>query len=180
METSRLSTKDIRIAIRGFNKAFGRPVNTMPADLTVTERELLAKLLIEEAVESVVLGLGCDVKIDVEAGRPIDEQYIRVEHREGVLYDPIEYADGMGDVNVVIHFSSHWAGFNLDRITHHINDSNMSKTVDGKALINGETPGYREHEPGFDPAKPIGKILKGPNFWDAKPGIVDILKRGNY
>lgn len=170
-----------RDAVRDFNLAFGRPVNESLANLTVTERELLGKLLIEEAVETVVLGLGLDVAIDVKAGRPADEAFVKVEHREGVKYDPVEFADGLGDVNIVIHFSAHWAGFNLDRVTDHINDSNMSKLdPSGKPIINGETEGFRQGQDGFDSSKPIGKILKSPQFWDAKPGIEGIIQEGNH
>lgn len=193
-----------RDAVRDFNLAFGRPVNESLANLTVTERELLGKLLIEEAIETVTLGLGLKLVVKprwvAESNMQVEllhddnsptEGELTLVLNEGQKYDPVEFADGLGDVNIVIHFSAHWAGFNLDRVTDHINDSNMSKLdPSGKPIINGETPGYQNglraldnseyDEPGFDPTKPIGKILKSPQFWDAKPGIEGIIQEGNH
>lgn len=175
-----------RERIKQFNIAFGRPVNTMPITPSVSDRILLGKLLLEETLETLTLGLGLCVYDQAGIVADASGTRLTVEHREGDKYDPVETADGMGDVNVVNHHIAHWLGFNLDRITAHINDSNMSKLgEDGKAIINGVTPGYEEagpdgiHAEGFDPSKPIGKILKGPNFWDAKPGIPAILALGN-
>ena len=178
--------KTIREKIAAFNYAFDRPVNSMPIQPTVSERLLLGKLLLEETIETLALGLGLRVVVDFDPRLDKHQQYVSVTHEEGCLYDPVETADGQGDVNVVNHFMAHWLGFNLDKITDHINDSNMSKLVNGEPIINGETEGYRHfndgivpHEPGYDPTKPIGKILKGPDFWDAKPGIPAILEEGN-
>jgi predicted HAD superfamily Cof-like phosphohydrolase len=179
----RMTTRE---RIRNFNKAFGRPVNDSYTPVDIETRELLGKLLLEEAVEYVVKGLGCDVKIDIEAGRPKDEGYFRVEHREGVQLDPLEITDGLADVNVVIHFNSHWHGINLDRATEIVDDSNMSKLdPHGLPIINGVTVGYRAMgwdgwaatpaESKYDSTKPIGKILKGPDFYPPTAYLSELI-----
>lgn len=198
-----------REKIKAFNESFGRPWNVNVVDLTVSDRLLLAKLLLEETLETITLGLGIDLKLvshdptdpneytadgDMLPDRLYDNDSdslysLDLVHNEGRFYDVVETADGLSDVNVVIHFAAGWAGMNLDKLTSHINDSNMSKlAVDGTPIINGITPGYRDEcsdgpdvsEAGYDPSKPHGKILKGPNFWDAKPLILSILEEGNY
>lgn len=201
-----LSTRE---RIRRFSLAFGRPVNEVLASPSVSDRLLLGKLLIEEAVETVTLGLGLTLSL-LNDGEVVDTfieggaEYVVMDagetgwplialtHLEGDKYDPGETADGLGDVNVVIHFMAHWLGMNLDRITAHIDDSNMSKLgEDGKAIINRCVDEECRENDGIDdlpceieshlidPSKPAGKILKGPNFWDAKPGIPAILAEGN-
>lgn len=174
----------IREKIALFNRAFNRPVNSMPIEPTVEERLLLAKLLLEETLETICLGLGLAISYQNPNGTTqvsIDASRFDVTTRIMRDYDPIETADGQADVNVVNHFMAHWLGFNLDALTDHVNNSNMSKLVDGKPIINGE--GLAAPTTGettlFDPTKPLGKILKGPNFWDAKPGIPVILEEGN-
>lgn len=184
-----MNTRDM---IRKFNEAFGRPVNTEVVSLTVSDRELLGKLMFEEVVEYVTLGLGLKIMHndgveDICVFSP--EETLTLQLDEGKFYDPIESADGLGDINVVAHFAAHWHGFNLDAVTREVHLSNMSKLDEnGEAIINGETKGYRdsyalqtnvdpapmsERESGFDPTKPIGKIIKGPNF--QKPDIASVL-----
>lgn len=170
-----------REQVRAFNNAFERPVHESWTNMSVTDRILVGKLLLEEVREYIEKGLGLDFVID---GRRFSEAHetMDLEHFEGRVVDPVECVDGLADVNIVIHFNAHWHGFNLDRATTIVNDSNMSKlAADGTPIINGVTEGYRdkanlaEHnigegwaddEEGFDPNKPIGKILKGPNYWE--------------
>lgn len=170
-----------REQVRAFNNAFERPVHESWTDMSVTDRILVGKLLFEEVHEYITKGLGLDFVID---GRRFSEAHetMDLEHFEGRVVDPVEVVDGLADVNIVIHFNAHWHGFNLDRATTIVNDSNMSKLgQDGRPIINGVTDGYRadvlyagraegdteyRNEDGYDPAKPIGKILKGPNYWE--------------
>lgn len=168
---SGLSTRE---KIRLFSLAFGRPINQSPIQLAMADRELLGRLLFEETIETLTKGLGLKVTVpgwdnsdfaDDERDAEDCTEHLQVHLNEGQKYDPIESADGLGDVNVVIHFMAHWMGFNLDLVTDEIHESNMSKLdLNGSAIINGESPGFMENEPGYDPSKPFGKILKGPNF----------------
>lgn len=141
--------------IRDFNIAFGRPVNDKLVRLSVTERELLGKLMLEECLEYICDGLGLRILINDDAEvmpsrnepgyvyypewRDFDPACpgLKLEIDEGRKYDPIESADGLADINVVAHFAAHWHGFDLDSATEYVNDSNMSKLgKDGKAIIN--------------------------------------------
>lgn len=178
-----------RERIRQFNLAFGRPVNSTPTTPTVSERLLLGKLLLEETLETITKGLGLTlVSATSQGGYSINPSRLDLAHNEGDKFDLIETIDGQADVNVVNHFMAHWIGFNLDVATELVDDSNMSKLdpVTGGALINGVTPGYQAnykpdgdmHEPGFDPAKPIGKILKGPAYYDVQPVLRNAVLMG--
>ena len=192
-----------RERIRRFNLAFGRPVNESWTDLTVSERELLGKLLFEEVVEYVTKGLGLQITIEQSSKCEIEgdvSNYLILELNEGQPLNPIECVDGLADVNVVAHFAAHWHGFNLDYATEVVDDSNMSKLDDeGKPIINEEIDCetcqgtgelYDSHETmkvcndcrGYqqvlrDPTRPIGKILKSPNF--REPDLQSVIDQGN-
>lgn len=160
-----------REQVRGFNNAFERPVHESWTNMSVSDRLLVGELLLEEVVEYVTKGLGLEVRVTAHpvgarltsGDEPLEQAVIdiAVNHREGCVVNPIECVDGLADVNIVIHFNAHWHGFNLDRATTIVNDSNMSKLgQDGRPIIN------TEGSDSYDPAKPIGKILKGPNYWE--------------
>jgi hypothetical protein len=169
---------DTRQKIRFFQLANQRPVNSefqmeLPADVRV----LLGSLLLEEAVEYAVKGLGLRVAIDFIPGMDKSAQYFKVEATDHPL-NPKEICDGLADVDVVNHFCAHWHGFNLNYATHVANESNMTKLDDnGEPIINGVTPGYLQGEPGYDPEKPIGKILKSNNF--REPDFDAVIAFGN-
>lgn len=169
-----------REQVRAFNNAFERPVHESWTNMSVTDRLLVGQLLLEEVVEYIQKGLGLRIASDMDARlysatieQPLGD-HLKLVHDEGRVVDPVECVDGLADVNVVIHFNAHWHGFNLDRATTIVNDSNMSKLDEkGKPIINGITEGYhmlsdagQDDEAGFDPHKPLGKILKGPNYWE--------------
>lgn len=157
-----------RELIRDFNIAFGRPVNDELTPPSVSDRILLGKLILEECVETLTKGLGLTIHAkDVMNIRPDN---FDVVHREGDLFDAVETIDGLADMNVVIHFMAHWMGMNLDAATEIVNDSNMSKLgEDGRPIINDPAGDW------FDDSKPIGKILKGPNYWDAQPKLRELI-----
>lgn len=181
-----MNTRDM---IREFSLAFGRPVHDDLTIPSVSDRILLGKLLLEECVETITKGLG--LTIHTRDVMNVSEGNFDVVHLEGRIFDDVETIDGLADVNVVIHFMAHWMGMNLDRATEIVHESNMSKLAeDGKPIINGETPGYRDaaclaelnigegfadDEEGFDASKPVGKILKGPNYWDAQPKLTQLI-----
>lgn len=157
-----------RELIRDFNIAFGRPVNDELTPPSVSDRILLGKLILEECVETLTKGLGLTIHAkDVMNIRPDN---FDVVHREGDLFDAVETIDGLADMNVVIHFMAHWMGMNLDAATEIVNESNMSKLgEDGRPIINDPAGDW------FDDSKPIGKILKGPNYWDAQPKLRELI-----
>lgn len=192
-----MEKKSTRELIRDFQIAFERPVNTEVVGLSGTERELLGCLLLEETLEYVTKGLGLKLFVNADALKfdsfnsavvcRRGEDHLHLELDEGQKYDPIESADGLGDVNVVAHFAAHWHGFNLDEVTEEINASNMSKLgADGKPIINScLRDSDPTHDCGLSPegcvlmdyTKPIGKILKGPNY--RKPNVADVIYKLN-
>lgn len=161
---------ETREMIREFSKAFGRPVNNVPTTPSVTDRLLLGKLLLEETLEYIEKGLGLDLTYE---GDILDGSLMTLGHSEGQRYDPVEAADGLGDVNVIIHFNALWEGIDLTAVTNEIHRSNMSKLGPaGEPIVNGvgiacEGGSY------YDPSKPAGKILKGPNY--SPPNLLPIL-----
>lgn len=176
-----------------FSHAFGRPVNESPVQLTVTERELLGRLIFEECVEYVTKGLGLKITTNLDhavidsfhnvtlADRGGDSFVLELD--EGQPYDPIESADGLGDLNVLVHFNSLWHGFDIDAVTYEIFLSNMSKLDGfGDPITNRcewDTDGEGCHHESTeqctltDSTKPIGKILKGPNYFP--PDIARVI-----
>lgn len=181
-------TKGTRELIREFSTAFGRPVNTRAVELSVEDRLLLGKLIVEETLEYVTKGLGLTLWDDQgDELVELDADAIILTH-EGLPYDPIESADGLGDIEVVAHFNAHWHGFNLDAVLREVHDSNMSKLdEDGNPLINrcAGKPFHDDPIPEdcsdvnhlWDPRQPVGKILKGPNF--RKPDLAKVIALGN-
>lgn len=195
---------DTRQKIRFFQLAFNRPVNSQWAMLSQEERILLGSILLEEVMEYCQKGLGLDLKMEAydvsdpdcytddsftvckpgcgysdEVDAIIKPKLTIPNEDPGVNWK--EVIDGLADCDVVTNFNAHWHGFNLNYATHVVNESNMSKLgADGQPIINGVTPGYREDElpdSMFDPGKPIGKILKGPNF--REPDFTEVLAFGN-
>lgn len=167
-----------RELIRDFNIAFGRPVNDELTPPSVSDRILLGKLILEECLETLQKGLGLSIVHECNGGeysevlshKALEHGELIVRHDEGHMFDAVETIDGLADMNVVIHFMAHWMGMNLDRATEIVNDSNMSKLgEDGKPIINDPAGDW------FDDSKPIGKILKGPNYWDAQPKLRELI-----
>src|SRR3546814_14688617 len=135
-----------------FQLAFQRPLNNILQDsLSIGDRVLLAKLLLEEAVEYCTKGLGFKVYVNAYPPSAMTEEYgdqpDEIEVIDvGCPIDVIECADGLGDVTVVAHFCAHWHGINLDKITYEINRSNMSKLgADGEPIINECKQKTEEH-----------------------------------
>lgn len=161
-----------REKIEHWMKVFECQWNDVPVMLTVSQRELLGKLLLEECLESLVKGLGLLVFVSVTPTSMETE----VRLNEGQPYNPIEFADGLADTAWVAYYNARVAGFNLDDVIDEVYESNMSKLdADGRPIHNmcrhDAIPGANpsgveclEDSHLIDPTKPRGKILKGPNF----------------
>ena len=151
-----------------FHAVFGFPAaQTLVLNPTVTDRERRLRLIFEEFCE-LCEAMGFKLAAS-HAGWEI-------RHVEGSRYDPVETADALGDLNVVVNGTSVELGIPQIDIDREIFLSNMTKLAsDGTAIVNGITEGYREGEDGFRPDAPIGKGLKGPNY--VNPNIPAILYR---
>lgn len=149
-----------------FHESFGLVSNTtIVISPSVSDRERRLRLILEEFKE-LVEAMGFNLVADDCDGDTITVMdSLTVEHIEGSRYCPIETADALGDLNVVVNGTAVEFGIPLPIINQEIFLSNMSKLGnDRKPIINGVTASYREGEPGFRSDAPIGKALKGPNY----------------
>lgn len=132
----------------------------------VEERILRAKLLLEEVVETIA-AMGLAITSKDMVGWHSDK--FGIVHREGVLYDPIEVADGLADVKVIANGTALCFGIPQDEVDYEVWASNMTKVgADGKAIVNQcNVIGCMSGKDGLcapshliDPAQPVGKVLK--------------------
>lgn len=82
-----------------------------------------------------------------------------------------DIADAIGDQLYILcgTIAVHGLQDKIVDVFNAIHESNMSKLgLDGKPIINGKQV--------FDESKPIGKILKGPNYFTPTSQIEEILK----
>src|SRR3546814_4438154 len=114
-----------------------RPLNNiLQESLSIEDRVLLAKLLLEETVEYCTKGLGLKVYVNAYPPSAMTEEYgDQTDEIEvidvGCPIDVIECADGLGDVNVVAHFCAEWHGITLDKFTSEIHRS----IVDRRSVV---------------------------------------------
>lgn len=186
---------NVRQMIREFALAFKRPVNSEPVMLSVSDRLLLGKLLLEETLEYCTKGLGLElVMADYDPGASDGDTVfdasgidrLKLQLDEGRTMNLKEVIDGLADVQVVAHFNAHWHGFNLDYATKVVHESNMSKLDDeGQPIIN-ECLTLQTHDDHIcnlepcallDESKPRGKILKSKNFFE--PDFTEVINFGN-
>lgn len=173
-----------------FHTICGIPTPEGPIMPTVTQREQRLRFILEEFLELVeAMGFQIAVNNDAEVtgefiengaeyvtldcdGKPA----ITVRHVEQSRYDVVETADALGDLNVVVNGTGVEFGIPMHFIDYEVYCSNLSKVPpNGEPIRNGITPGYRagdpnmidwprEHESGYRPDAPIGKILKPESF----------------
>lgn len=83
----------------------------------------------------------------------------------GMARNGKEVMDALGDLNYVDTGMAIEMGYDPRPVLDEIHAGNMTKLgEDGKPIINGITPGYRQGEAGFDSTARLGKVLKGPNY----------------
>jgi len=114
-----------------FHKAFECVMNDSPTLVDRETFELRFKLLQEE-----------------------NEEYLEACHNN----DLVEIADALGDQLYIVLGTIVTHGFQhvIEEVFERIHESNMSKLVDGKPLINGINV--------FDAIRPVGKIIKPEHF----------------
>ncbi len=179
-----MTTRD---EVMEFNAAFRLTARTTLTELSEDERLLRGKLLLEEVLEHIISGLGLELSYGLTHSgttiRYLLPEKLKLRIDPDIPYNPIETADGLGDINYIIHGTALTMGIDLDAVTTEIHKSNMSKLDEnGKPIINGETVGYREvlgdgihaaYEAGYRHDLPHGKVIKGPNY--QKPDIAKVI-----
>lgn len=137
--------------------AMGFKVANYPQIPSVSDRERRLRLILEEFLE-LTEAMGFRL-VQCNSG------IFKPEHVEGSKYDPVETLDALADLDVVINGTAIEFGLPILQANREVYLSNMSKLLpNGRAALNGVTPGYREGEPHYRADAPINKGLKGPNY----------------
>ena len=143
--------------VKEFHQAFKQPlVDGGPSLSAIEERiPLRMALIAEEFIELVEAVYG------KEAGAFIAQAYDQAVAADDHTRDLVETADALGDMKYVIDGFAVEANIDLDAVSTHIHESNMSKLgEDGEPIMSdGVTP----DRDGV--VKPKGKILKSDKFW---------------
>lgn len=166
-----------------FHRALGLPNPSTLQQPSVSDRERRLRLILEEFLE-LTEAMGFELGVRDKQGILVTGIMDRIEvaHIEGSRYDVVETSDALGDLNVVVNGTAVEFGIPLPLVDLEIFASNMTKLgPDGKPIINGVTPGYRNAmtnpdtaESGFRPDVPVGKVLKPDSF--VKANIAKVLK----
>lgn len=113
------------LRITKFMELAGQAVRTKPAIPTLEERKLRAKLILEEALETVeALGFSVDFAPNVET------ETISIEHLQfvgDVEPNLVEIADGCADISVVTVGTMISCGFPDVELLRMIDESNLKK-----------------------------------------------------
>jgi predicted HAD superfamily Cof-like phosphohydrolase len=140
--------------VREFHEVFGHPVSTDPKQVPAIEHRVLRiRMIAEELVETArAMGVALRVNSDLD-----EEAQVLAAPMSGAEYDPIEAADGLGDIRYLVDGGNLICGFPGEHVLAEIHRSNMSKLgEDGKPVMRAD-----------------GKFLKGPNY--TKPDIRKVL-----
>lgn len=140
------------LRITKFMELAGQTVRTKPTIPTLEERKLRAKLILEEALETVeALGFSVDFAPDVET------ETISIEHLQfvgDVEPNLVEIADGCADISVVTVGTMISCGFPDIELLRMVDDNNLGKFGPGSRNENG-----KHIKPPGHPKPPIGEWL---------------------
>ena len=115
---------------RDFHYAFDMLIPPRPIlSPSVSVRELRLKLILEE-FEELAEAMGFEILVDLDG-----KAY--VQHVEASRYDPVETADALGDLNVVVNGTGIEFGLPMPFVNVEIFLSNMSKLDEkGEPIVN--------------------------------------------
>jgi predicted HAD superfamily Cof-like phosphohydrolase len=145
-----------------FHKAFGAPAPdgyaTFDEELFPPDRvHLRMSLVAEEFIELVEAVYG------KAAGAILAEAWLAARAADDGTRDIVETADALADIKYVVNGFAAEGRIPFDAVYKNVHASNMSKLgADGKPVVSDGTDGF-----------PLGKILKGPDFF--RPDIAGIL-----
>lgn len=121
--------------IKDWMSKFGQDTPTKPTIPSLEVRKLRAKLILEEALETIVFGLGIQAFALDENGVSCGLSYFLHILREGKLgfsessYEPNleQIADGVADLNFVSYGTAIACGIDMEEIESEVLRSNLSK-----------------------------------------------------
>lgn len=127
------------------------------SDIDLETRKLRAKLILEEALETINDGLGLAVFFETGLPEGSFEASVRdVTFQEFDNTDLIELADGVADLLYVSYGTASTCGVDMEPVFDEVHKSNMSKFIDG----------YKDSS---------GKWIKGPSF--RPPDIKTVIEK---
>jgi predicted HAD superfamily Cof-like phosphohydrolase len=117
--------------VKGFHEAFQQTIGETPA---IRDPELRAKLILEEAFETVEALLGVDLAMEFIEDAFATWTEVPVKHE---LPDLVAVADGCCDLKYVTESTAVACGFNMEPLFAEVHRSNMdkrggTKRADGK------------------------------------------------
>jgi predicted HAD superfamily Cof-like phosphohydrolase len=153
----------------GFMHNAGQTVRVRPDMAPIEERVLRARLILEEAFETISKGLGLAVEVKTRTNDKECDDYINLVDLESDDFtyskygEPslIELADGLADLHYVAYCGTAiTCGIDMEPVFKAVHDSNMSKFIDGHRRDGG-------------------KWIKGPSYFpvNIKP-ILEAQERG--
>lgn len=165
-----------------FMKFFGQATPEKPVQLNEASAQLRARLILEEALETIVKGLGLAVVITTKAGgiRVDANNLADIIGEKGILFpkekevDLVELADGLADLAYVGEFGTAVAaGIDLEPIQDEVHASNMTKAWTEEDVEKGKLlypEAKLEHYGGnlYRFVRPDGKVIKSPNYRPAQ------------
>jgi predicted HAD superfamily Cof-like phosphohydrolase len=141
-------------------------INSKPTMPPLNIRKLAAKVILEEAMETINFGLGLDIRMikwiqtggkDDILDESIEFETLHFEESKQRQPDLIELADGLADLEVVLLDAANFAGIPQQAVFDEVMDNNMLKLENG--MIDA-----------------VGKLVKPVNH--PKPNIARVLSRG--
>lgn len=160
------------------------PTPEAPIIPSVTSRDQRLRFILEEFLELVeACGFRLELDVQDEGGNMVlPHDALRLGHIEGSRYDVVEVADALSDLNVVNNGTAVEWGIPVHVTDYEVYSSNLTKVLDdGTVIRNGVTEGYREGEPGHQPNRPDGKIVKPASFVPANiPAALVAFERKEF
>lgn len=177
--------------VKEFMELFGQDCPTKPKQLDEATAKLRAKLIFEEALETLTKGLGLSVSLK-KGGQTIviDEDSLKewMTDKEAITFqkqkevDLVELADGVSDLMVVGEGTTLAAGIDAEPIHSIVCAANLSKVwrrddlAEAKRLHPAASvKDYDGHF--FRLVREDGKIIKSPNFKDPMEAIRAEIER---
>ena len=179
--------------VKKFMLAFKQECPSKPIQIDEKTAKLRAKLILEEAFETIVKGLGLEVVIS-DGGingdftenfvtlteSVVDKKLWQVDFLKFKEVDLVELADGVSDVLVVTEGTAIACGIDSEPIHEAVSNSNLSKFWTTKEIesspIAKDLVFEAVDDDKFIARNSDGKITKSPGYISATPLIEEILK----
>ncbi len=149
-ELSTAETTESYDRVRRFMEAVGQAAPSSPAMPDEATRRLRAKLILEEALETVVRGLGLRGFMCSGHGReylPSPEAVSAMEFEATTAGDLVELVDGCEDLRVVTEGTLIAAGVRNREPARAVDENNLEKIATGQRMPDGKWKKSPNHRP---------------------------------